>query len=252
MTEAIKPNEAAKTQSDLSILGTPDLWLAVDLINGDGVETINDEPLIQMCGNCGHKLVAFHNSYSGNSETFREVMCPECEAALFRYSSVVASKGAARQLDPNTIQSYIHARADMKFWHGGMTIGANVDNEMALVKSEGKMAAKDYKIHLEGAIDWKPHCPSCGKHLEAGKFDFHHWDYENDTGVVLCRECHDYIHKNSPTESKLKYTDGEWKKDAIKRLVGRARENGQLMGYSITQRFNIPVNDAPYIKEATQ
>jgi len=34
-------------------------------------------------------------------------------------------------------------------------------------------------------------CPICGDDV---KLDFHHWDYDEDIGIEICRDCHNEIH----------------------------------------------------------
>jgi hypothetical protein len=56
----------------------------------------------------------------------------------------------------------------------------------------------------EGPPEARPtgKCPLCG---EERKLDYHHWDYEQDVGVHICRNCHNYIHNPEgakPSESQ--------------------------------------------------
>jgi len=63
------------------------------------------------------------------------------------------------------------------------------------------------------------HCRLCGA---GGDLDFHHWRYSDDTGCLLCRDCHSYIH--APSGGRPRETPGnEWVEVALPRLLERHR-----------------------------
>jgi len=61
------------------------------------------------------------------------------------------------------------------------------------------------------------HCRLCGA---VGDLDFHHWRYDDDTGCLLCRDCHSYIH--APEGGRPGEGPGnDWMEIALPRLLER-------------------------------
>jgi len=64
-------------------------------------------------------------------------------------------------------------------------------------------------------------CTLC--RAEQVRTDFHHWDYENDDGVHVCRDCHDIIHESrrvrdqDPMAREKGWSD--WREQAVKNVV---------------------------------
>lgn len=48
--------------------------------------------------------------------------------------------------------------------------------------------------------------------------DFHHWDYESDDGILVCRQCHDAIHS---TEGAYPSSEG-WVVEAARNALARS------------------------------
>jgi hypothetical protein len=75
-------------------------------------------------------------------------------------------------------------------------------------------------------------CPECGGEGHFGvrcavcytwtpdgdDLDFHHWDYESNDGILVCRECHDAIHS---TEGAYPGSEG-WVAEAAGNALARA------------------------------
>ena len=63
-------------------------------------------------------------------------------------------------------------------------------------------------------------CPLC---RQGSKLDFHHWDYETDIGVKICRECHEHIHdgiRKTHQDNKAKsYGYSGWVTRAVNNLI---------------------------------
>jgi hypothetical protein len=80
-------------------------------------------------------------------------------------------------------------------------------------------------------------CPLCGVSED---LDYHHWDYERNIGVCLCRECHNYIHggdhgRVSIQQNRVEYYGGDhWHETAITQLIVRDLEFGGLRKTGIT------------------
>lgn len=64
--------------------------------------------------------------------------------------------------------------------------------------------------------------------------EFHHWDYEDDVGVELCRECHNYIHggdegRVSIQQNRVEYRGGNhWHELALRQLITRDLKCGGI------------------------
>jgi len=88
-------------------------------------------------------------------------------------------------------------------------------------------------------------CPLCKFEK---RLDYHHWDYQNDVGCRLCRECHQYIH--FPTNAKPSETVGnEWVAVALGQLVERYDEYHSWVSVSrIKKTFKIPHKHKPTLE----
>lgn len=79
-------------------------------------------------------------------------------------------------------------------------------------------------------------CAVCSRQDDV---DFHHWDYQTNQGVYLCRECHEFIHADlsRPSEGEGE----EWITKAIPRLLKRHdRHNEDNSIQHVMSRYNIP------------
>lgn len=204
------------------------------------------ERWIQICGNCGHWLGAVWAGYfaaldaeppydradsiPGFIDMLMESLCPECGAAIFRWTMLVASLKRARGAGgQNTdFQRIVRNLADERWWHGDES-----DHQIA----DGMM---------RGVKQWNARCPCCGYAAAYGgrEFDFHHWDYNDDIGCMLCRDCHSHIHRGMTASEQGELSDS-WKRDAIRRLYDRSTANGLNFdrGTKFAARFNIPSNE---------
>lgn len=79
------------------------------------------------------------------------------------------------------------------------------------------------------------HCPLCRD--EVSSLEFHHWDYENDVGVEICRPCHEAIHggadgRVSIQQNRAEYHGmGGWHDYALMNLIERDLEYLSLTGW---------------------
>ena len=227
---------------------------ARDVLNGKLPRDPSDvDRYVHVCGNCQHWLGAVHSGYFNNMtppydqpsgrydrppgfiQGLMESLCPECGAANFRQTSLVIAHSDAVFVKKEGVNltRYVHNVADMSFWKSlmggpGEPLGPSAV-EMALIDI-GNYAAR---------------CPCCGYAVRYGdrEFDFHHWDYDNDVGCQLCRECHSHIHRGLRATEQEKQTDG-WKRDAIERLYERSVYNGLEFNraHEFIQRFNLRVD----------
>lgn len=208
---------------------------------------------VHICGNCQHWLGAVHSGYfkrmtppfdqpndgydrpPGFVQSLMESLCPKCGAANFRESSLVMAHSDAVFVEKEGVNltRYIHNTADVIFWRSvwggpGEPLGASA-----------------VEMPLRDIGDYVARCPCCGYAVSYGgrEFDFHHWDYENDTGCQLCRKCHSHIHRGLRASEQQEET-GDWERDAIERLYERSVNNGLKFNrvHGFVQRFNLRVD----------
>lgn len=223
----------------------PDITLAADVINGEFPRNIHNERYVHMCGSCGHSLSAVHSGYfdgdgelnGGWIDQLKEALCPACGSALFRHTSIVAPYSATKELPLSTIKSYIFDRADQLYWHstaGGPSVGPDI------IAIEIRSLDDDYHAR----------CPCCGYAKKYGhrEFDFHHWEYDDEMGCTLCRDCHQHIHRGLKAKEQTAKTGCAWQYDAVGRLFERCKKYGlEFDGKAgFMQRFNIPQEGVPW------
>jgi hypothetical protein len=220
--------------------------LGADFLDGSpgSVRIINppEDPLVQLCPACGHSLQAFHSGYRGESDSFREVMCPSCFRALFRYTTVISHYGAVRESGLSDIfERYVKARGNRMFWRGDFDSG-----------DYPSLMGYKSQIHISLDSEWHPRCPCCGSAAAyAENIDFHHWDYENDIGCQLCRSCHSYIHRGLTASEQAERTGDHWQIDAVRRLFDCTSHSLSISDpQRLAWRFNIPTDNLPAGVEA--
>jgi len=216
--------------------------LAVDVLRDASPPRPNDavNRYIHLCGNCQHWMGAVHGNYfegknapldrgeiGSFEENLMESLCPACGAANFRHGSLVLAHSDARfvKKEGYNLTQWVCDRADLRYWKGS---------------SKAFVIEQPLKH-----IDYACRCPCCGYATSYGSrnFDFHHWDYDDDVGCMLCRNCHSHIHRGMTASEQGELSDS-WESDAIRRLYDRATDKGLKFqkGHRFTARFNIPVN----------
>jgi uncharacterized C2H2 Zn-finger protein len=231
-------------------VGRESIKLSLDILNGEFFES-TDERFIHICGACGHWLNAVHGSWFENYSSAREIneiesgfvgglketLCPSCGAACFRQGSIVAPLSVANLIrnEPElNAARYVFNRADKRIWQN--SVGSYERN----VELSWKMQSA---LHDHGYLT---RCPACGFAERYGnfdrEFDFHHWDYDEDIGCCLCRECHTDIHDDMTATEQSESTGRGWQYDAITRLHNVSRQNGLEFGSkeAFITRYNIP------------
>jgi len=200
-----------------------DVWLGKDIVESGEPDTPNSRPLVTLCGVCGHQFKAYRNGPWEDTDELTEVLCPSCDNACFRRSVVVATKKIAekRLSDRQSVQQYVRDRAHWDFWQSKVASSGTPDDEAAfLMSSETPVTSHLIQSSIE-PVSWEPYCPVCGCDESDNEFDFHHWDYERDIGVQICRDCHDYAHDGR----RVSDTSGSgWETEALKRLITRMKE----------------------------
>jgi len=92
-------------------------------------------------------------------------------------------------------------------------------------------------------------CPLCMT-VSPQNIDFHHWDYDRDIGVHLCRDCHNQLHDGKRAREQTRDSpDGEsWHVDAANNLIGLHESiHGRADSWSdFFKRYNLPDNHPEY------
>jgi len=85
----------------------------------------------------------------------------------------------------------------------------------------------------------------------SNKFEFHHWDYKNHDGVILCPKCHEYIHDGVRARDQHGGPEGDWKITAYNNLVNLyERHNGRIEDWQkFWKRLNIEKYDFAVVSE---
>lgn len=225
-----------------------EICLAADFLEGGNpLDNPADDELVQLCGSCGHRLKAFHSKYDGEPDSFMEVYCPNCFNVCFRHTTVIVTRRLAKNHSKEYVQEYILNRFNQRAWKGDI---ADIETEVPQVMVDD-LPEPTYvaKQPLEQAeIEWQLRCPVCGVEEGEATFDFHHWDYEEDKGCRVCRECHNAIHGGERAREQAASTGREWEYDAVKRLHQRATESGLNIEdeFVFRRRFNIRGNADAY------
>lgn len=225
----------------------PYACVAADVLKGDLPRDPSEtDRYVNICGNCGHWLGAVHSDYfeslsapydeAESTHSFigslMESLCPECGAGVFRHGQVLMAyqDAVAAKKEPYNVTTYVKERANFDFWSGSV-YGLFFIESRFLDFDDGYVAR----------------CPSCGWAEGWGgrDFDFHHWDYDEDIGCMLCRECHSHIHRDMRASEQAELSDG-WRRDAISRLYERSTSRGLSFdgAHGFINRFNIPNKSA--------
>jgi hypothetical protein len=226
------------------------------VLNGDFPEDC-DSRYVHICGACGHWLHAVHdtwfNHFDSDSEIadtdfggmLMETLCPDCGAALFRDGSVVAPLGSAKELTSEQVRKHLLAVANHKFWSGWTEyskISCNPYRDHEFVDTTADVLEHSLYDHTNRSRRYKARCPACARPASDAQvaFDFHHWDYDDDIGCRLCRECHSYIHQDKTAEEQSETTGEAWEYDAVERLAELSGALIKLSKQEFVNRFNIP------------
>jgi len=86
-------------------------------------------------------------------------------------------------------------------------------------------------------------CPLCGEKTTG--LDFHHWDYDDDTGCYLCEPCHITVHGGSDwwhTATDVRGKSNNWRIKSVENLVKKHLEHhpAENSVAGIVDRYNMP------------
>jgi len=225
-----------------------DCCLAADVIvNGSDAisEFPGGTPFILHCGACGQRVHAFRDSdcLPQDAGVLKELLCPSCLTPNFQHSLILTTAGSSGEWfkrDRHACRSYIRDRFDWRFWSGHIVSDSAVDDPEAFIHSSETPMLRSHQQREPGLNDigWEPSCPVCGVADDGTtRFDFHHWDYEDDVGVQLCRDCHNHAHGGQRISDRPEQ-DG-WREEAKERLISRMKSNVDVATASF-QRLMYP------------
>jgi hypothetical protein len=227
----------------------PHVMLAEDILNGrPPTRGEHADKYVTVCGKCEHANEEVRGTYfedlkkpiqeirTGFADSLRKDDCSNCGAVLFRQGQLLMAHSDLIHAKKENfdLRGYLKRRLNLTFWRDGY-------------HSQHLGTGTILKIGLPDIL-YEPRCPCCGYALSYGdrEFDFHHWDYETDTGCTLCRSCHSHIHRDEFVSDQRDAVD-DWKADAIQRLYDRA--TGKFLeidnARDMVSRFNITLSASP-------
>jgi len=188
----------------------------------DGIKAAPDE-----CPDCGNDAFLTFNL------TIDEKSKKLCESCGYKYFS----NFAARELSPAaTCRDYD--------CHGGLELIEPELYRCVECRRYHGLATTSQNHVYPCSI-----CPLCLTSVPRN-LDFHHWEYENDTGVYICRDCHNRIHDGvrASKQSREQPGDKTWHMAAVNNLISIHEEtHGKPESWcDFFDRYNLPVEDAMY------
>jgi len=95
-----------------------------------------------------------------------------------------------------------------------------------------------------------PFCPLCHSTKHMDELDYHHWNYQWDVGIHLCRECHNGLHDGKRAREQTAEATGDesWKVAALENLRDMHRkEHGEISSWvRFFDMYNLPSRDPEY------
>jgi len=76
-------------------------------------------------------------------------------------------------------------------------------------------------------------CPVCGdvKDLEP-----HHWSYEPEITIDICRDCHKFIHD----DKRVREQSDDWQEECVRRIAVLDVMHNDLETEDYREKYNIP------------
>jgi len=172
-----------------------------------------------------------------------EMECSDCGAALFRNTTPVYDYRNSKEecRDPVFPYTINDLPIDIENYDPGVFAAAVL---MRYFHTQADFATE--AKHVPWGLDEHLHnqCPLCSaKDVE---LDFHHWEYNEDIGVGLCRGCHQTIHEGMRASEQSSWSQtGEWEDRALAELVRchklyRGMPGSDASIWEIKTRYNVP------------
>lgn len=179
--------------------------------------------------------------------------CPWCACEEF-YPFSVATESKSKLMCANCGYKYHSGFAARELSRDATCYDYDCHGELELVEPELYRCADCGRFNgvattSNGGVYPASICPLCLT-LSPSNIDFHHWEYENETGVYICRECHNRIHDGKRArEQSRDLPDGEtWHVPAGNNLVAIHEDNhGKAESWDdFFDRYNLPEDHPMY------
>lgn len=89
-----------------------------------------------------------------------------------------------------------------------------------------------------------PFCPLCHTSKDEDELDFHHWNYQENIGIHICRDCHTEIHDGlrASEQTKRAPENEDWRFESLTRLIKLHKEthDGVSSWEELAWRYNVP------------
>lgn len=152
-----------------------------------GTNRYRIQPMSLLCPGCG----AVQDRYGAGLParlSRLDLECPTCDTTLQRWSSVAISTVYEAAPPLKLLREVTTDYWDESLWTGITTGNGNPRTEEF---------TQQYTNQAETfGWNWTVRCPLCRRELtelERSRLDYHHWRYEPDQGVCICRICHTAI-----------------------------------------------------------
>ncbi len=163
----------------------------------DKEQTPRSRSVSVLCPGCSRVVRRYPSGIPARLARFSE-RCEDCEAELKRWSVLAVDTAHERRPEPRALRQTVTEYWEQNLWSG-------------IVTGETAPRTREYsKLYNAQADtfewDWTVTCPLCRRERSeiCGSLDYHHWRYETDEGVCLCRVCHDAL------SGQRRDTDLDW------------------------------------------
>lgn len=202
------------------------------------------------CVKCAARLSTRKTS-GHNLPERHELYCDQCGKSINEWVIAAITESDWNHLksvfDEKERKEYLSAMAQST-WSRKLHHGGYWREGTHSLDSEAFINARKETADWLG-VPWKPTCPLCYKQVESP--DFHHWRYDNEVGVSVCRSCHNVIHRHNTVSIQKELADELgadcWQELAVRNTAGRYNKNTDSDRVYIKHfiyDMNIPFSDA--------
>ena len=202
------------------------------------------------CVKCAGRL-STQKTKGHNLPERHELYCDQCGKTLNEWAIIATTEAGWRHLesvfDEGELAEYISAMAQST-WMRKLHHGDYWRSDTHSLDSETFINARKETADWLG-VPWEPSCPLCYDEVDSP--DFHHWRYDTEVGVSVCRSCHNVIHRHNRVKVQKKLADELgadcWQELAVRNAAERYIKNTDSERVYIkhfTSDMNIPFSDA--------
>ena len=202
-----------------------------------------------LCPGCGDVITRFTDDGLPDRLVHFEHSCDTCGTQLYRWCSVAVPSAFEHKYAPPELQRIVTSHFDRRIWSGIVSDPGGHPHNWEFSEAYAEKAR---------AIgwDWSVSCPLCRHSLDALDdtwLDYHHWQYNPDEGVCLCRRCHESLsteESDSDQDWAAKQQGFKDKNDIqIARLAVREQaivhhQSSSDLVQTVTDRYNLPYSYA--------